>query len=116
MARKALAIVLSAKFREQEIIFVEDGVFKDHKTKNAVSLLKALGGIKEFPKLGFSGGRALILTSQYDTNSIRALRNLQTVGVKPALMAQVHETLSYKYIVIPKGVIEVLKKKLRSNK
>lgn len=114
MARKALATVLSAKLRDNEIVFVENGILKDHKTKHAVSFLKAL--MKEFPKLGFSGGRTLILTPHYDIQSVRAVRNIQTVDVKPALMAQVHETLSYKYIVIPKEAVDVLKKRINQNK
>ncbi len=111
MAKKALATVLSAKLRDNEVIFLDALSFADHKTKNAVEFVSAFSSSKEFPKFGQKGGKALILAPKHDTNALRATRNLKTVGIKAAPMAQVMDLLSYKYVVIPKEAIEVLAKK-----
>ena len=48
---KALSIVLSEKLRKNEVLFVDNIVMKDPKTKDARAILSALSGVKGFEKL-----------------------------------------------------------------
>lgn len=112
MAQKALATVLSAKLRDREIVVMDDVSFPEGKTRSAVLLFRSFTEKKEFPKLGFSGGRTLVLIPRHDANAVNALRNIKTVGVKPAVMAQARDVLSYKYVMLPKESIEVLNKRI----
>ena len=109
---KAIATVLSEKLKDHEVLFLDTLSFADHKTKQAVSLFTDFSKVKEFSKLGQKGGKTLIMAPQYDTNMIRATRNLKGISVKDARMVQVLDLLSYKFLMIPKGTIEVLEKRL----
>lgn len=115
-AKKALATVLSEKLRDREIVFVDAVSFADHKTKNAVAFAKAFSEKKEYAALGARGGKTLILVPHYDTNVLRAARNLKAMDVKQATMAQVRDLLAYKFLVIPKGSIAVLEKYITRKK
>ena len=112
MHSKAIATVLSGKFRDNELVFIDSLNFTNHKTKQAIELLQAFHKVKEFQTLGEKGGRALVLLPTHDMNIARAVRNLQRLSVKPASMAEVLDLLSCKYIVLPKESIGVLEKKV----
>lgn len=111
IARKALATILSAKLRENEILFLDALTLADHKTKNAVAIFNAFSEKKEYPKMGQKGGKTLILLPRYDTKALRAVRNIKSAHVKEAAMIQSLDLLSHKYIVIPKESVAVLDKK-----
>ena len=51
MKDKALFAILSRKFKDNEIIFVDSLSFKEPKTKDAVEVVKSLGSIKGFERL-----------------------------------------------------------------
>lgn len=109
---KAIATVLSEKLKDHEVLFLDTLSFADHKTKQAVSLFTSFSKVKEFAKLAQKGGKTLIMAPQYDTNMIRATRNLKGISVKDARMIQVLDLLSHKFLMIPKDTIEVLEKRL----
>jgi large subunit ribosomal protein L4 len=116
MGQKAIATVLSAKLRDNEILVIDTVNFDTHKTKNAVALFQAFSDKKEYAKIGGIGGKALILLSDRNDNVLRATQNLKGVIVKNAGMAQVIDLLACRYVVMPKDSIEVLKKRIEKKK
>lgn len=100
MKAKALFTVLSRKFRDGEVFFVESLDIKDGKTKNAVSTIKNLS------KLGFKSidqkpRNALYLAlGERDEMVMRSLGNVSNVSVQEARNMNVPSLLQYKSIVI----------------
>mgnify|MGYP001613752073 CR=1 FL=1 len=116
VAKRAVATVLSAKFRDHEVLFLDSAAFDTHKTRRAAEMMKALSTNKEFQSVGRKGGRALIALPAYSENAVRAVRNLSHVAVKDARMLQALDLLSNKFIIIPKETVAVLERLLTSKK
>lgn len=112
MAMKALHVVLSRKLQDKEILFMDTLQFDNHKTKNAISIFRALSHIKGFERCGVYGGKTLILAPKYDKNILQAMKNLKPVSVREAIGVTALNLLSYKYILIPKDVVAVMSKKI----
>ncbi|MEK7636662.1 MAG: 50S ribosomal protein L4 [Patescibacteria group bacterium] len=114
MARKAITAVLSAKFRDNEIAFLDEAVFNTHKTKQVIEFFKVL--MKDFSNIGVRGGRAILVLPERNINAVRAVRNCSFVDAKEARMLQVIDLLAHKFVIIPKDAIPVLEKVLISTK
>lgn len=108
---KTLFTLLSAKFKDGELLFVDDIQMKDIKTKNAVDTLKNLSKIEGYNKLTYKkGNRALIFTPVKSDETIKSFRNLNTVSVEETRNMDPLTVAQYKYIIVsnPEESIKIL--------
>lgn len=99
MKRLARKSALSCRMKENNIIVVDDFSFTDHKTKNMVSLMKALN-IEE--------QKTLFLLPDVNENVVRSARNIARLSTAPADKISTYDILNHKKIVIAKSAIEVI--------
>ncbi len=97
--RKALMMVLSEKNRKDLIYFTTDFKFDRPKTKEINSFLTNLLGDK----------RALVVLPEIDKNVILSIRNLENVDTIQAKDINCLDLLSYKYLIMFKSAVGVIK-------
>lgn len=103
MRTKAVFSILSRKYREGEIIFVDNISIKEPKTKDAQNILNALAKVKGNEKLTTKPkNAAMILLSERDLNTAKSFRNLRGVYVEEVRNMNPVNLLTYKYVVITK--------------
>ncbi len=90
MRRQALRCVLSAKFRDGEMTFVEPFEFDEPKTSRMAGILVALQ----------VGSSALLVTGAAKTNVAKSARNLPGVKTRPASLLNIVDILSTKRLVM----------------
>lgn len=100
MRRKALFMVLSAKAKEKLILVLEDLRIEKPKTKIMADILK---------KLFLKKGSGLIILPQRNESIVKSVRNIPKTGIMGAKDLNVLDLLSYKYLVMPKESIKVIK-------
>lgn len=101
MRAKALAVVLSSKFAEGEILFVDALSFVSPKTVLAKESIKGLATVKGFDALATRRkNAALILLSKHDDAAAKSFRNMGNVMVSEVRNANPVDVLTYKYVVI----------------
>jgi ribosomal protein L4 len=99
MKAKALYTILSQKYRDGEILFVDS--IPEAKTKNAVAALKTLAGVKGFEKLvSKRKNSAVIALASKSRETERSLKNLSNMEVIEARNLHPLALLNHKYIVI----------------
>lgn len=106
--RKALAVALSRKLKDGEIIFVESLATEKPKTKEAAVFLKSFGKAIGKETFGAKGGRTLILTAKSQPETVRAFRNLPFVEIMEARNINVEEALLPKYLVFTKDAVATI--------
>lgn len=110
MKRQALLMVLSSKARDNELVILDDLKIEEPKTRLMANVISQLTA-----KVKTDLGRgALIAMTQKDEKIIRAAKNLakfSTIGVNSL---NVVDLLSYKYLLMPKAAIEIIKKTYNS--
>ena len=100
MRRKALLMVLSAKAKNNFLIILDKLKIEKAKTKEITEILK---------KLPCQGENSLIALSQIDKNLILAARNIPKIDTIQAKDLNCLDLLSFKYLVMPKEAIKVIK-------
>jgi len=100
MRRKALFMVLSGKVKNNLLILLDKLKIEKPKTKEISEILK---------KLPCKEKSTLIALPEYDRNIILAARNLPEVSTLWARNFNVLDLLIFKYLVIPKESIKVIK-------
>ena len=100
--KKALSMVLSQKFKEGEIIFVEKIEDLGIKTKSFAKNFKNLTKIKK----DILGKRALFVLTNKNENIIKAARNLKNVSLASINSLNPYLLLENKYLIIEKEAIE----------
>lgn len=108
---KALAITLSKKFADGEMIFVDGLSFEHPKAKDAKDAIKALAkGADKAPLATKRTNTALIVIPKRDENVELSFRNFGNMEVAVAKDINPVGLLTYKYVVVadPKASIEVL--------
>ncbi|MBU1102883.1 50S ribosomal protein L4 [Patescibacteria group bacterium] len=106
MKRQALLMVLSGKMRDNEIIVLDDLKLEQPKTKLMAGIIQQL---VEKVKNDLNKG-ALIAMPQKDENIIRAARNIPKIDTIGVNSLNVVDLLSYKYLLMSKEAIEMIKK------
>ena len=112
MRRKALFMVLSEKARNNTLLVLDKLSIDTPKTKVADQILNNLRKqVSVFKK-----GKVLIGLPNLDKNIILSVRNLE--GVKPAQVKDFNalDLLSFKYVILPKESIKVLKETFLGDK
>ena len=115
MRNKALCVVLSKKFKNGEILFVESLAFKVPKTKEAKGVLDSLAGIKGFEYITKKKNNVFHLAfPKKDLNTEKSLRNFNNLSVGELRNINVLDILNKKYLVIvnPKESIKFLEAKV----
>ena len=100
MRRKALFMVLSAKAKENLLLVLDNLKIEKPKTK----LMKEI-----LDKLFLKKGSGLVVLPRMDKNIIKAVNNIPRVSTVQAKDLNVLDLLCYKYIMIPKEAIKVIK-------
>jgi len=100
MKRKALFMVLSGKLKENLLILLDKLKIDNPKTKEIFQVLKKLPCAKKSVLIGIP---------QYDRNIILAARNIPKVKVMEARELNPLDLLSFKYLLLPKQSIKVIK-------
>ncbi len=118
MRQKALLVVLSRKFKDGEIVFVDSLEMSEPKAKNAKVVLSALS--KEFAILGTKkSNAALIAIPSAHKPTMKSFANFGNVEMVEVRNINPVSVLSAKYLVIsdPAAAFEILgKKKVASAK
>jgi len=110
MKEKALWTVLSAKYRDGEIIFVDQMAFPDAKTKVARSVLADIAKAEGNMLASKRKNAAVIATPQKDTLVQKSFANISSIIVDEVRMLNPLELLNSKYLVLvsPKETLEIL--------
>jgi len=104
MRRKALLMILSAKAKENLLILLDSLKIEKAKTKLMAKIIDNLKKkIKDFK------GSLLIALPQKDETLYRAGRNIPDVGIVEARNLNALDLLSFKYLLMPKETIRVIK-------
>jgi len=111
---KALAVVLSKKLRDGEILFVDSLTFKEPKSKDARSAITSLGTIAGYEMLAKRRKNAAYLMLGTDNkNAVKSFQNFSNMLVRGAKDANPAELLGYKYVVIahPEEAVKIIASK-----
>lgn len=100
MRRKALKMILSAKVKNNFLILLDKIKLEKAKTKGILEIIK---------KLPIEGKSSLIALPVIDENIIRASRNIDGVKVVQAKDLNILDLLSFKYLIMPKEAIKIIK-------
>lgn len=100
MKTKALFTVLSRKFKDGEVVFLEDISLKAPKTKEAKNIITSLSKIKEISSLSRRKNAAFIAVEKKDANISKSFNNFGNLEVGLAKDLNVLDLLQYKYLII----------------
>lgn len=111
MKAKALFIVLSEKFRNGEILFVDKISLPEAKTKKASDILISLSKITGFEKLTGSKKKVAHLAEYKSSETnLRSFKNLPQVSLGEVRNINPLEVLQYRYLIIsePEKSLELI--------
>ena len=129
MRRKALFMVFSSKVKDKEMIILDELKIEKPKTKEIVEIIKNPTFISFFNKSVKNkeamadkakvktkkNESILIALSKKDVDIVRAAKNIQKVKTVQAKDLNVLDLLNYKYLMMPKEGIEVIKETFIKN-
>lgn len=100
MKNKALFVALSRKFKDGEVVFLDDISLKAPKTKEAKNVLVSLSKIKEFGGIKRKNNAAFIALNQKNTDILKSFNNFGNLEIGLTKDLNVLDLLQYKYLVI----------------
>jgi large subunit ribosomal protein L4 len=100
MRLAALCAVLSRKFRDGEILFVEDVKMDAPKTKTAAEIVKTLSGIKGFERLAGKKKTAYVVMPEKHLATKKSFANLPQLALGLAKDLSPVDVLSCKYVIV----------------
>ncbi|MDE1970403.1 MAG: 50S ribosomal protein L4 [Patescibacteria group bacterium] len=103
MARKAIAMALSQKLREQELKVVDVMEFSDSKTKSTAHTLKPFANLEKAHQL-------LIVIPQHHESLRRSIHNLKAANWVLANDLNAKKIITYKNVVILKDSLPIVEK------
>jgi len=112
---KALFTVLSRKYREGEVIFVDSLTIATPKTAEAVGALSHLSGVKGFEMLAKkTQNAAFIAFANKDVATEKSFRNIDSIAFNEARNMNVLDVLASKFVIIenPTTSLKMLEAKL----
>ena len=107
----ALCAVLSKKFKDGEIIFVDSFEMKDIKTKNAVEIMKNLSKATGYKDISVSKKpRAVMALAEKNENTQKSFRNIPALEMSYVSKLNSFSVLNRKYLIIenPESAIKFL--------
>ena len=111
---QALFTILSRKFRDGEIIFLDTLKFAAPKTKDAKAVIDALAKVKGFEKLNTKPKNAALIAIEKKTPEVtKSFGNYGSVSVEEIRNINALSVLNHKYIIIadPKASLVALTSK-----
>lgn len=110
MKTRALYSVLSRKFKDGELVFLDDLSMRTPKTAEAKKVLSSISKIGELGSLNRRKNAAFIALAQKDENTEKSFRNFGNLETGLAKDLNVLDLLQYKYLVIanPEKSLEAL--------
>lgn len=99
MRRKALAMLLSSKAKQEHVVLVDDVKLDSPKTKAMAQFLSKLPSAK---------GSGLLVLPGMNKDLIRSSRNLRKVRPAQARELNCLDLLSVQYLIMPKASLKVL--------
>ncbi len=112
---KALASVLSKKFVDQEVIFIDSLAMGEPKTKEAKAVVLAIAKGTGFDSLATKRkNTALVVLSERDLATEKSFRNFGNIEVTQAKDVNPVDLLTYKYVVVtnPASSVEIFEKRI----
>lgn len=112
---KALAVTLSKKMTDGEVVFVEALSFKAPKAADAKSIIKSLSSASGESSLGTKRkNTAVVVLSGRDEAVEKSFRNFGNFEVVVAKDLNPVQLLTYKYVIVtdPKASLETLEKRV----
>ena len=115
MKTKALFILLSRKFKDGEIVFLDDISLKMVKTKEAKNIIASLSKIKEFSGIGRRNNAAFIALQSKNENTFKSFNNFGNLEIGLVKDLNVLDILQYKYLIMadPEKSILTLSSRLK---
>lgn len=111
MRAKALYTILSKKFKDGQVLFVDEISVKTPKTKDAKDILSSLAKVDGFKDLlSKRKNSAYVALSSKDVNTEKSFNNFGNLTVDEIRNANPVEILKYKYLVISnpeKGIPQI---------
>lgn len=112
---KALASVLSKKFADQEVLFVESLNFDEPKTKDAKAIVAALAEGAQHTSLATKRkNAALVVLADRNLATEKSFRNFGNIEVAQAKDVNPVDLLTYKYVVVADAAssVEILEQRV----
>ncbi|MES2409448.1 MAG: 50S ribosomal protein L4 [Patescibacteria group bacterium] len=112
---KSVAVILSQKYRDGEIIFMDSFGFSAPKTKDAVTVMNNIASVKGFEKVATKRTNALLVaTSAKDKNTEKSFGNISKSFVSEVRNLNPVDLMKYKYLVIenPEVSVGLIKERL----
>lgn len=100
MKTKALFTVLSKKFKDGEVVFLDNLSFKAPKTKEAKNIITALSKIKEISAISRRKNAAFITLGTRDENVLKSFNNFSNLEVGQMKDLNALDLLQYRYLVV----------------
>ncbi len=101
MKRKALLTVLSKKFKDGEVIFLNELVVDSSKTKDAKRVFDSLAGIEGMGTLAGKSSNALVLALPGKNSSVeKSFRNFGNITVTESRSLNPVDLLAYRFVAI----------------
>lgn len=116
MKVKALMSVLSRKYKENEILFVDSFSFKEPKTKEAKAVIESLGSVKGFERLpAKKKNTAVISLNESNDNVRKSFSNFGNIEIRETRSLNPSLLLSKTFLIIenPEKSLSVLEGRLK---
>jgi large subunit ribosomal protein L4 len=105
--RLATRMALAARIADREIVLIDHLSFDAPRTKEAASVLKALG---------IDGVRLLVAVEQYDINVYKSIRNLAEVTVLPVLELNALAIMRPRRVLMTKAALDAFRRRATDRK
>lgn len=102
MKVKALFTVLSRKFKDREVFFLDDIFLKEPKTKEAKNIIVSLSKIKEMNSINRRKNAVFIALQEKNVNTLKSFGNFGNLEVGDVKDLNVLDLLQYRYLVVTK--------------
>lgn len=115
MKTKALFSVLSKKFKDGEVVFLDELNFASPKASDAKKVLSALAKVKEYSSLARRKNAAFIALSEKNSNVTKSFQNFGNLEIGETKDLNALDLLQYRYLVVtnPEQTITTLSSKLK---
>lgn len=101
MKVKALFTVLSKKFKDNELLFINELSFKAPKTKEAKEILSSIAKMKAYSAIGKKKNAAFIALPEKNENTKKSFQNFSNLEVGEVKDLSAVDLLNYKFLVLP---------------
>lgn len=98
---KALYSILSRKFKDGEILFVDSLDIKTAKTKDAKKIISSLAGIKGYEKLANKANNAAMIAFDKKTEALtKSFRNFGNISIEEFRNINPVSVLAHTYLIV----------------